>query len=46
MTKGTTTLIRKGPQKETTPKLQALNVPTDDVENTNDTYLGRELLFA
>ena len=46
-TKRKTTLIQKDPTKRNRSKqLQTHNVPTDDVENTNDTTKGRDLLLV
>ena len=47
MTKGKTVLIQKDSLKGTTPKqLQTHNVPTYDVENTNSTNKGGDLLLV
>ena len=47
MTKGKTILIQKDRSKRTAPKqLQTHNLPTNDVENTNSTNKGKDLLFA
>ena len=44
ITKRKTTLIQKDPEKE--PLSNTYNVLNDDVENTNDTNKGGDLLFT
>ena len=46
MTKGRTTLIKKYPPKDPPQQLQTHNLPTDDVETTNGTNQGGDLLFV
>ena len=47
MTKRKTTLIQKDTKKRNrVQQLQTHTVPTDDVENTDDTNQGQNLLFA